>query len=156
MKHKHHIIPKHMGGTDDPENLIELTVEEHAEAHRVLYEKNGHWEDKLAWLGLSGQIGCDEAIFLAKSEGAKNRMAMGNPMSDPEIAKRVNNHPDRIKKSKKRMKNKNPMSDPEVAKRANNHPNRGRKTLCDCGCGKYYNPGSMGIHKKGKWYGVVA
>jgi len=32
MKHKHHIIPKHMGGSDDPENLIELTIEEHVES----------------------------------------------------------------------------------------------------------------------------
>jgi predicted molibdopterin-dependent oxidoreductase YjgC len=32
MKHKHHIIPKHMGGTDDESNIIELTIEEHAEA----------------------------------------------------------------------------------------------------------------------------
>ena len=34
MKHKHHIIPKHMGGGDENENLIELTIEEHAEEHR--------------------------------------------------------------------------------------------------------------------------
>ena len=27
MKHKHHIVPKHMGGSDNPENLIELTIE---------------------------------------------------------------------------------------------------------------------------------
>ena len=26
MKHKHHIIPKHAGGTDDPDNLIELSI----------------------------------------------------------------------------------------------------------------------------------
>jgi hypothetical protein len=28
MKHIHHIIPKHIGGTDEPSNLIELTVKE--------------------------------------------------------------------------------------------------------------------------------
>jgi hypothetical protein len=55
MKHKHHIIPKHMGGTDDPENLIELTIEEHAEAHKVLFEKHGKIEDYWAWKGLSGE-----------------------------------------------------------------------------------------------------
>jgi hypothetical protein len=54
--HTHHIIPKHAGGTDDPDNLIELTVEEHAEAHRLLYEQYGNEYDRLAWMGLSGQM----------------------------------------------------------------------------------------------------
>jgi hypothetical protein len=54
VKHKHHIIPRHMGGTNDRSNLIELTVEEHAEAHRLLYEQHGLLQDKLAWLGLQG------------------------------------------------------------------------------------------------------
>lgn len=54
VKHLHHIIPRHMGGTDDPSNLVELTVEEHAEAHRKLWEEHGHWEDRLAWMGLAG------------------------------------------------------------------------------------------------------
>ena len=54
MKHKHHIIPKHMGGSNNPSNIVELTIEEHAEAHRVLYETHGCWQDRLAWLGLSG------------------------------------------------------------------------------------------------------
>lgn len=62
MKHKHHIIPKHMGGTDDPENLIELTIEDHAEAHKILYEKYGKIEDYWAWKGLSGQIGKEELL----------------------------------------------------------------------------------------------
>ena len=62
MKHKHHIIPKHAGGTNDPSNLVELTLEEHADAHRVLYEKYGRWQDELAWRGLSGQIGKEEII----------------------------------------------------------------------------------------------
>jgi hypothetical protein len=59
--HKHHIIPKHMGGTDDPSNLIELTVAEHAEAHLKLYEQYGHWQDEIAWKALSGQITTDQA-----------------------------------------------------------------------------------------------
>lgn len=59
-KHRHHIIPKHMGGSNDPSNLIELTIEEHAEAHRKLYEDYGHWQDYLAWKSLSGQINSDE------------------------------------------------------------------------------------------------
>lgn len=62
MKHKHHIIPKHMGGTDDPENIIELTVKEHAEAHRLLYEKHERWQDYLAWKGLLGLITEEERM----------------------------------------------------------------------------------------------
>jgi hypothetical protein len=27
MLHKHHIIPKHMGGSDDPSNLVEFCSE---------------------------------------------------------------------------------------------------------------------------------
>jgi|SRR6056300_953696 len=50
--HTHHIIPKHAGGTDDPSNLIELTVEEHAEAHKKLYKKYGRWQDKVAYESL--------------------------------------------------------------------------------------------------------
>lgn len=58
--HIHHILPRHMGGSNDPSNLIELTVAEHADAHRVLYETHGHWQDLLAWRALSGQINSDE------------------------------------------------------------------------------------------------
>ena len=45
MKHLHHIVPKHMGGTDDPSNLVELAIEEHAEAHRLLWEEHNRKED---------------------------------------------------------------------------------------------------------------
>ena len=78
MKHKHHIIPRHAGGTDDPSNLIELTIEEHAEAHRVLYELHNRWQDKMAWQLLSGQIGKEELL----AEIAKNRMT-------PEVRKKM-------------------------------------------------------------------
>ena len=84
MKHKHHIIPKHAGGTDDPSNLIELTVEDHAESHRLLYEQHGRWEDYYAWQGLSGQIGKEELIrsiqsianSKPKSEETKKKMSI--------------------------------------------------------------------------------
>ena len=60
-----------MGGSDDPSNLELLTVEEHAEKHRILFEKYGHWEDEIAWKGLSGQIGKEEIIRRVLSEAGK-------------------------------------------------------------------------------------
>ena len=66
MRHKHHITPKHMGGTDGPSNLVTLTIEEHAEAHRILFEHHGHWQDEVAWKTLSGQIIKAEAIKLTQ------------------------------------------------------------------------------------------
>ena len=79
MKHKHHIIPKHMGGSDDPSNLIELSIEEHAEAHRLLYEQYGKLQDKLAWLGLSKMISSADIIAellrAPRSEKTKKKMS---------------------------------------------------------------------------------
>jgi len=61
--HKHHIVPKHIGGSDDPSNLVSLTVEEHAEAHRILFEQHGRWQDQVAWKALAGMIGKEEIIY---------------------------------------------------------------------------------------------
>ena len=69
MKHKHHILPKHMGGTDDPSNLVELTREEHAQAHLKLYEQHGKKEDLGAYYLLTGQT--DEAMKICSSLGGK-------------------------------------------------------------------------------------
>jgi hypothetical protein len=77
VKHKHHIIPRHMGGTNDRSNLIELTVEEHAEAHRLLYKQHGLLQDKLAWLGLQGLISGAEILHTLQPEGMKGSK---NPM----------------------------------------------------------------------------
>jgi hypothetical protein len=54
-----------MGGTDDPDNLVELTVEEHAEAHKKLWKEYGNEYDHIAWKCLSGQISQAEANILA-------------------------------------------------------------------------------------------
>jgi hypothetical protein len=72
MKHKHHIIPKHMGGTDEPTNIIELSISDHAEAHRLLWEQHGLIGDFVAWKMLSGKSeDCEnERLRLAK-EGFK-------------------------------------------------------------------------------------
>ena len=84
-----------MGGTDEPENLVELTPAEHAEAHRVLYEEHGREEDRLAWMGLAGYSKKETIIqelvtIAAKKGGDANRenMIKNNPMHNPETSKR--------------------------------------------------------------------
>jgi hypothetical protein len=73
MKHIHHILPQYLGGTDDPSNLIELTVEEHAEAHRLLYEQHGNWQDYCAWQALSGRIGQEEILRMKQGMANKGK-----------------------------------------------------------------------------------
>ena len=54
-----------MGG-NEKENLVKLTIEDHAEAHRLLFEEHRRWQDKIAWQTLSGQISGIEAAQLAR------------------------------------------------------------------------------------------
>ena len=60
--HTHHIIPRHMGGTDDPSNLVRLTVEEHAAAHLKLYEEHDKVEDLWAYQLLSNQLSYEDGF----------------------------------------------------------------------------------------------
>lgn len=114
MSHKHHIIPKHRGGSNDPSNIIELSVEEHAEAHRILYEQYGNIQDYLAWKGLSGCIGKEEIIRNISFMNGKKRKGVKNPSVS-------------IKNHKLNLEN-NPAKRPEVRKKlsvaktgSNNH-----------------------------------
>lgn len=105
-----------MGGTDDPSNLVELTIEEHAEAHRVLWEEHGHWQDELAWKGLSGQIGKEEMTIEAVKRANTGR-------------KHTPEHNRRISESKKGMvfteAHKKALSEAQL--KSKNHAKRGKK-----------------------------
>lgn len=98
MKHIHHIIPKHMGGTDDSSNLVELTVQQHAEAHCELFLLYGREEDYIAWRGLAGIIGHEQAVYeqicLAAKKGGEvaRQILKGKPgpkQSEKTVAKRM-------------------------------------------------------------------
>lgn len=80
-----------MGGTDDPGNIIELTIDEHAEAHRILYEKYGKWQDRVAWMALSGLINKEEILKEVLSNAGKmgglkvKEMKIGIHVEDDEL-----------------------------------------------------------------------
>jgi len=111
MKHWHHIVPKHAGGTDDPSNLVLLTVEEHAEAHKTLWGQYGKWQDKIAWQTLSGQIDIQEA----RQEMMKHQ----NPMHNSEVLKKMSgkNHWSKREGNVHNWSTNNPMHNPEVLKK---------------------------------------
>lgn len=83
--HIHHIVPKHAGGTDQPSNLIKVTVAEHAAFHYERWVYFGDDRDRLAWLGLSGMIGKEEILLkLSKVCGQKSGRKRKERMdSDP-------------------------------------------------------------------------
>lgn len=76
--HWHHIVPRHAGGSDDPSNLVQLTIEEHAQAHKDLYATYGRWEDRIAWQMLSGRILPEEARIEAAKLGYQDWLS-NNP-----------------------------------------------------------------------------
>jgi len=77
--HHHHIVPRHMGGSDDPSNIVKLTVKEHAQAHLDLYNKHGDERDLLAYRMLLGQVSTAEARLtlakLPKKESHKKKIS---------------------------------------------------------------------------------
>ena len=87
MYHYHHIIPKHMGGTNDPSNLVKLTIAEHAAAHKTLFEEYGNKFDYIAYMALSNQIGKEEATYL-KMLGPKNWTVEGKKTLQENAKKR--------------------------------------------------------------------
>jgi len=100
-----------MGGSDDPSNLISLTVEEHAEEHKKLWEKYGHWQDKIAWKTLSGQISVQEARLSMLKEN--------NPMYRPDVLEKMSgdNHWSKKPGKTHNIFKQNPMHDPEIVKK---------------------------------------
>lgn len=70
--HWHHIVPRHAGGTEDPGNLVRVTVEQHAELHLARYLEYGEEGDWLAWQGLAKLATKEEIVSqLLRSGGSK-------------------------------------------------------------------------------------
>lgn len=56
MNHKHHIIPRHRGGTDDPSNLVEVTPIQHAMFHYCEWKLWGNYKDFCAYKLILGDV----------------------------------------------------------------------------------------------------
>ena len=62
MRHKHHIIPKHRGGTNDPPNLVEISLTQHAMFHYCEWKLHGKRADYVAWKRLVGNLKDEELV----------------------------------------------------------------------------------------------
>lgn len=68
--HRHHLIPKHMGGLDVESNLTPpISIEMHAEFHRLLWLDYGNKNDYIAWQALSGRVSGESARLAAAKIG---------------------------------------------------------------------------------------
>ena len=68
--HRHHILPKRLGGTDAEENLTPpISLALHAEFHRDLWEHYKDLKDFIAWKCLSGRMTNEEARLAAAKVG---------------------------------------------------------------------------------------
>ena len=99
MKHKHHIVPKHMGGTNDPSNLVEVDVEQHAELHLSLYLEYGRYQDWVAYHMLSGQMGKEEIQIERSRIGGHVTCSKLTPEVRSAGAKKANSKEVRARKS---------------------------------------------------------
>lgn len=58
---RHHIVPRHMGGSDDSDNLVTVMYRQHILLHLLLWKSYGSAKDKMAYLLMRGQIDTLEA-----------------------------------------------------------------------------------------------
>ena len=104
MKHKHHLTPKYLGGSNELQNLVEVSPIRHAMFHYCNWRLWGNTEDKIAWRALVGYSSKEEIIHqvislagkkggkIAKESGQLLAAALKQPKSvRHEIGKRLIN-----------------------------------------------------------------
>lgn len=81
MRHKHHIIPKHRGGTDDPSNIVEVSLTQHAMFHYCEWKLYGKRADYVAWKRLVGNLSDEELVhqklIMGGEKGGKRTKELG-------------------------------------------------------------------------------
>lgn len=143
--HMHHIIPKYMGGDDSESNLVKLTVEEHAEAHKKLYEEHGNWEDYVAWQGLSKMINRQDIIkYTMTKAGLKgNKVRTEKYHANPEWAAEI-----RKKQSKPKSTTENYFKPKSDEHKENMRKAALKRERFPCSkCGKTFTKANLAKHE---------
>lgn len=93
---RHHIVPRSLGGSDDPDNLINLTFEDHYFAHLLLARIHGGKMSSALWMMVNSSWARWQSrhharrAYAAAQRYASNLMAEawtaeGNPLFNPEL-----------------------------------------------------------------------
>jgi hypothetical protein len=88
---RHHIVPKAMGGTNAPSNLVYLLPREHYVAHRLLWRIHRNKQMARAFTLLarmSDRVG-SRAYENAKAEYAQSMMGALNVAKNPEVRAKI-------------------------------------------------------------------
>lgn len=140
----HHVIPKCLGGSNNKDNIVALTPEEHYVAHQLLLKMNP---------GNRSLLYAANMMVAGRPNQERNNKAYGwlrkrmsTAMSEMLTGKPSHNKGKTNLRAKKRMLESNPMKNPEVAKRVaeklkgKSPPNKITKTkIWNCEeCGKQH------------------
>lgn len=88
---KHHIQPKHANGPDIEWNEISLTLAEHADAHKRLFDCYGNYYDKSAWLMMTGQT--EEGLKAMKKQIQLKMKLEKRGFFDPNLQRELSKRP---------------------------------------------------------------
>jgi len=160
--HRHHIIPKYMGGGDDKENLVYLTPEEHAQAHLDLYEEYGNYQDAQAYNAISRLWLCGRTISgykQSEEHAAKRRASTDYEQISEKLKERYRNqahHSLGTKKGPPTEETKRKISEANKGKKKDNSKGligkhwvgHEKHTLCCIGCQKPVSPSRLNRHWK--------
>lgn len=95
VTHRHHIVPRYEQGSNREDNLVRLSVKDHATAHWLRYKWLGKLQDKVAWLMLSGKTVEGERLRIQlafekyNTEHRRQVMKENNPMYKSENTKKA-------------------------------------------------------------------
>ena len=106
VTHTHHLLPRHMGGTDEESNLVHgLSITRHVMYHFANWQLWGSKWDYIAWKTLAGQLSNEEFIFEMNSAAGKKGSAVTNKRYREEkkiwCAKSGRNQPREVKVHKR-------------------------------------------------------
>lgn len=129
--YSHHIMPRCLGGSDDPENLVLLTLKEHRVAHHLLVKFTSgedQWKMKHAFSFFKPGVDLRDSPFTGwtKESHEKSVQTRKRKGSYKTGSENIFSSPEIIAMVKKRMTESNPMKDPKQKERMrkNNHRNR--------------------------------